>query len=88
MVAGALKISGRKKAEIEAQLDAEGYDRMAAVRRGVRISGIPWVSFSEPPAGVLPVGCCCAGSTPLQGRWLYCASSLKSRTCSDTWDHV
>ncbi len=36
VVAGALKISGRKKAVIEAQLDAEGYDRMAPHRRRVR----------------------------------------------------
>ena len=36
VVAGALKISGRKKAVIEAQLDAEGYDRMAPHRRKVR----------------------------------------------------
>ena len=33
VVAGALKISGRKKAEIEAQLETEGYDRMVAARR-------------------------------------------------------
>ena len=36
MVAGALKISGRQKADIEKQLDAEGYDRMTPNRRGVR----------------------------------------------------
>ena len=36
MVAGALKISGRKKAAIEAQLEAEGFDRMAPHRRKVR----------------------------------------------------
>ena len=35
VVAGALKISGRKKADIEAQLDTEGYDRMAPARRKV-----------------------------------------------------
>ena len=35
VVAGQLQISGRKKAAVEAQLEAEGYDRMAPNRRKV-----------------------------------------------------
>jgi len=36
VVAGQLQISGRKKAAVEEQLEAEGYDRMAPNRRKVR----------------------------------------------------